>query len=590
MRYDIRPTAAAAVTNLVATPGVRSITLTWDPLPAGTRAKVYLNKVDTTFSQALEVAEVDGNTYTHVGMAVATHNYWVRAVNEYGREDGPVSNMVTVQSQLVGELDIAAGAVKAAMLDIAAIDSSTGMLKEGVAPPAEIADGAITSVKLAEGAVTAAKTTIASIDPASGNLKVNSVTTNSIVAGAITGVKIAAGEITGSKIAARTIGAGHIVAGSITATEIASRSITADKIAAGSITANEISSAYVYAGDISAERITSGKMVGDRITGGTITGASFHTSVLNTGARTVIHGSNVSNGTDGYVFRNKIMGYNASNLLTFEVDTVLGTLNVKHADSTKSALGIESTINSLDLVYLSGTGGGRGLHVRSNSPSAPTVEISQLTTSGVGLRVSSGAIHVAGTIAKIGGGSVNCQVTNADYAASAGYANTAGSVSSVSGSSVVGAVASANYAGTSGEVTHPGNAALNAQNGTKKAIMQTDGKFVVYHSGSPVWAHDGSVSDRRYKQNIVPTARDCLGLLNALRVVDFQWDPTTPLDDGGLVHTGFIAQEVEKVYPRATSQTGDTKMLRQDALIPLLVKSVQELTARVRALEAQLGL
>jgi hypothetical protein len=82
------------------------------------------------------------------------------------------------------------------------------------------------------------------------------------------------------------------------------------------------------------------------------------------------------------------------------------------------------------------------------------------------------------------------------------------------------------------------------------------------------------VSDRRTKTNITNTEiNSALTVVESLRVVDFN----RIADPDGPRITGFIAQEVDDVYPYAVTR-GRTGYLgiQKEAFIPLLVKAVQE--------------
>ncbi len=90
------------------------------------------------------------------------------------------------------------------------------------------------------------------------------------------------------------------------------------------------------------------------------------------------------------------------------------------------------------------------------------------------------------------------------------------------------------------------------------------------------------VSDRRLKMNIKDTRINAGKIINNVRVVDFEWRKNP-----GRQITGIIAQEVKNIYPDAVSADPDTGMysLSKAALIPPLVKYVQELEKRITALE-----
>jgi hypothetical protein len=118
-------------------------------------------------------------------------------------------------------------------------------------------------------------------------------------------------------------------------------------------------------------------------------------------------------------------------------------------------------------------------------------------------------------------------------------------------------------------------------------------KFYVSYSGQ-ISATSGTVaalSDARFKENIQDIDVG-LGAILALRPRKFDWKTGRGKDIKG--DRGFIAQEFETVFPNLIDEWADPapegeapyKSVRQD-LIPVLVKAIQELTARVQTLEAR---
>jgi hypothetical protein len=94
----------------------------------------------------------------------------------------------------------------------------------------------------------------------------------------------------------------------------------------------------------------------------------------------------------------------------------------------------------------------------------------------------------------------------------------------------------------------------------------------------------GSFSDSRLKENIVDLPSQLSNIL-ALRPVEFDYIES----EGGGHQIGFIAQEFEAVFPDAVGQRIDgmktlTGWSKTEAI---LVKTIQELTARVAALESK---
>ena len=93
-------------------------------------------------------------------------------------------------------------------------------------------------------------------------------------------------------------------------------------------------------------------------------------------------------------------------------------------------------------------------------------------------------------------------------------------------------------------------------------------------------------SDATLKENIGPTDVVGLAVIEALPVRKFDWrDSQTPHN-----RCGFIAQEVEGAFPEMVSYNDSTglKGVSKEALVPVLVKAIQELVATVSGLNARI--
>jgi hypothetical protein len=91
-----------------------------------------------------------------------------------------------------------------------------------------------------------------------------------------------------------------------------------------------------------------------------------------------------------------------------------------------------------------------------------------------------------------------------------------------------------------------------------------------------------TTSDSRLKKNVA-NADDAASLIDALQVRKFDWKA-----DGSHQRYGFVAQELVTVAPEAVSQPEDPEdMMGVDysKLVPMLVKEIQSLRARVAQLE-----
>jgi hypothetical protein len=89
-------------------------------------------------------------------------------------------------------------------------------------------------------------------------------------------------------------------------------------------------------------------------------------------------------------------------------------------------------------------------------------------------------------------------------------------------------------------------------------------------------------SDARLKENIAP-ADDAAALIDAIQVRKFDWKA-----DGSHQRHGMVAQELLEVAPEAVSVPADEDQLMvidYSKLVPMLIKEVQSLRARVAQLE-----
>ncbi|NQU44510.1 DUF2793 domain-containing protein [bacterium] len=102
---------------------------------------------------------------------------------------------------------------------------------------------------------------------------------------------------------------------------------------------------------------------------------------------------------------------------------------------------------------------------------------------------------------------------------------------------------------------------------------------------------DGTValfdlSDEKVKKNTRPTVKDGLAVVRSTIISDYEMEKT------GITVTGIVAQDLEAALPSAVitrpeTRTGETfKMINRTALIPYLVKAIQQLTDRLEAIES----
>ena len=120
-------------------------------------------------------------------------------------------------------------------------------------------------------------------------------------------------------------------------------------------------------------------------------------------------------------------------------------------------------------------------------------------------------------------------------------------------------------------------------------ISNTDGTFALT-----------DVSDKRLKTNIVDTSVKGVETVDKMKVRDFEW-----IKSGDKTTAGFVAQELAEAFPSAVTgedgamedildedgnKTGEKIKpmgVSRDVLVPVLIKAVQELSARVKELEGK---
>jgi hypothetical protein len=124
-------------------------------------------------------------------------------------------------------------------------------------------------------------------------------------------------------------------------------------------------------------------------------------------------------------------------------------------------------------------------------------------------------------------------------------------------------------------------------------VSVSDEKFRMVDNGDfladgDVVAYSTTISDARYKTNIQPI-ESALDKVNQMRGVSFDW---TAVRSGR--EFGVIAQEIEQIAPEVVSEkellNGDTmKTVSYTSLVPFLIESIKELTAKVAELESKLN-
>lgn len=124
--------------------------------------------------------------------------------------------------------------------------------------------------------------------------------------------------------------------------------------------------------------------------------------------------------------------------------------------------------------------------------------------------------------------------------------------------------------------TGTSNCVFFARNGTQTGGITNTGTTTAFNT----------LSDRRLKENITP-ADDAGSIVDAIQIVKYDWKV------GGHNRYGVIAQDLHDVFPEAVAEGDDGDEIEKtwgvdySKLVPILVKEIQSLRARVTALESK---
>ena len=106
-----------------------------------------------------------------------------------------------------------------------------------------------------------------------------------------------------------------------------------------------------------------------------------------------------------------------------------------------------------------------------------------------------------------------------------------------------------------------------------------------------------TLSDYRIKKDVRTLSSNATYITNAIRVVDYEvleLDGTQAPERAGIRRAGVIAHEIQELIPNAATGTKDAvnadgtpryQSVNYDAVVPFLIKTIQELTARIEELE-----
>ena len=117
------------------------------------------------------------------------------------------------------------------------------------------------------------------------------------------------------------------------------------------------------------------------------------------------------------------------------------------------------------------------------------------------------------------------------------------------------------------------------------SIQPSDGTLYLYYSGSGYdWIPmNKEISDRRYKSNIEDSTVSGLDVVESLKTYSYRKEYDGKIED---ISCGIMAQDVQKYAPEAFFENPDgAYSYNTFALVPYLIKAIQELNQKIEKLE-----
>lgn len=292
-----------------------------------------------------------------------------------------------------------------------------------------------------------------------------------------------------------------------------------------------------------------------------------------------------------------------------------GNFNVNGNLAVSGTSTLTGTATLSGAATVGGTLGVTGAQTNSSTLQATTITATtQFSGAGTGLTGTASALNIGGNAATVtngvynNGGTYNIGVTG--NAATAGFAgasnfayklwaggvpNTNEIILSWNGSSITSKVDNTNFGATwpiniSGAAYYVDNG-----NGSGRGI---------YTYGNPVYGFSrannylevstdiGAVgvtyftSDENKKENISPSTAAALPVIDAIKTIEYDWKPESGQE--GHVNIGVSAQQLRTVNPDFVAELSDGGlMVKDNSILPYLIKAIQELKAEVAALKAK---
>lgn len=456
---------------------------------------------------------------------------------------------------------------------------------------AQIGNAAITSAKIGEAQILTAHIGLAQIGAA--HIQVAAIGTAHIGEAVIGSAQIANAAIDNAKIRNAAIDSAKIQDASIGSAQIADAAIGSAQIADAAITNAKIAT-------LTADKITAGELTGVTITGNLVRSAALGARAeIQTGpdsGNIKFFSGDVAETLPGVVFSGSGVNPNKSNEASgfwtakpprLHASGDPPTLELWHskvdgesefrviADSIRLAGDITQGLSLLNQQITTGGGlintGGGGISTVGGAISSTT---GQITTTSGNIITSTGDGDFGGTLRSRGTftaeGTINMLSTTARISASG---SNVGIRMDVGGGSVRMQVAQL--------ITQ-----IFYSTGVAEFACQSNGDIAVWHAGVSVWNAGVTISDERFKKDIIPAPMKALDMVRQIDFVEYEFDDSSV---GGLYlppgrRLGVKAGQVQSVIPYAVNDENGTRLMDPLVVALLALGAVKDLDETVALL------
>jgi len=463
------------------------------------------------------------------------------------------------------------------------------------------------------------------------NITDANVTTAKIAADAVTSAKVADDAINSEHLAADSIDAEHYAAGSVDATAIASNAVTTAKINDDAVTTAKIADAQITTALMADDSVTSAKLdtniaiagtldSSGRLLIGTDSGDAFNADSMlrlqRAGDRVFQQFKTDADQNSGILFGDvdddvecAIEYEPANKALTFSTNNNTETMRLDSSGNVGiSTSSPQKTLDVKGTFAISNTTNSYWDFDRDDSDGA--LKISDTGTERIRIYPSgymkikdSGNDHYGLVL----------EADNNDAWVRMGHDGTDGRIHTTYNSSAGATPLKLGVHGHQEAITIATNGLVTVA----QKLQATSGIYISAFDGDklitdgsqgggtdPLFIGNAQIqvsSDERIKKDIVDTAINATEKLKQVRVVDFTWnDPKDQSYNNKNARgqwTGAIAQELISVFPHIINAPRDKETLEVDNdsdrkwmveyenLVPVLIKAIQELEARIKTLE-----